>query len=119
MAGFKYSDGWNQRPLSIVLLVLALCFAESESDDINYAIDYHPNMPVDHFGFSTAKIFPLSGGPILFYPGNDAPITDFAKSVALLWDISKEMNAAVLFAEHRYYSDKRDNIPFGNALIQV
>ncbi|KAI1728184.1 serine carboxypeptidase s28 domain-containing protein [Ditylenchus destructor] len=128
MTGFKYSDGWNQRPLSIVLLVIALCFAEAESGDINYAIDYHPNMPVDHFGFSTAEIFPLrylynitnykSGGPILFYPGNDAPITDFAKSVALLWDISKEMNAAVLFAEHRYYSDKRDNIPFGNALIQ-
>ncbi|KAI1727038.1 serine carboxypeptidase s28 domain-containing protein [Ditylenchus destructor] len=128
MSGFKYLGGWNQRPLSVVLLVSALYFVEAESDDINYVIDYHPTMPVDHFGFSTAEIFHLrylynitnykSGGPILFYPGNDAPITEFAKSVALLWDISKEMNAVVLFAEHRYYSDKRDNIPFGNAPLQ-
>ena len=43
------------------------------------------------------------GGPIFFYVGNEAPINVFANIAGLMWQHAEEFNAAIVFAEHRFY----------------
>uniref|UniRef100_V9KNU6 Lysosomal Pro-X carboxypeptidase n=3 Tax=Callorhinchus milii TaxID=7868 RepID=V9KNU6_CALMI len=76
---------------------------------------------VDHFGFSEVSTFKQryliadqdwdrNGGPILFYTGNEGDIVWFCNNTGFMWDISKEMKAMLVFAEHRYYGK---SMPFG------
>ena len=53
----------------------------------------------------------IPGSPILLYAGNEGRIEKYCENSGQLWDLEKELNAMVLFAEHRYYGE---SMPFGN-----
>ncbi|CAJ0941066.1 unnamed protein product, partial [Mesorhabditis belari] len=83
--------------------------------------EWYPEMPIDHFAFANNYTFPLryfintesyeSGGPILFYTGNEGKLEGFAENTGFMWDIAPEFKAAVVFAEHRFYGKTQ---PYGN-----
>ncbi|KAM4682289.1 lysosomal Pro-X carboxypeptidase isoform 1-T1 [Amazona ochrocephala] len=77
---------------------------------------------VDHFGFDEDLTFQQryliadqywrrDNGPILFYTGNEGDITWFCNNTGFMWDVAEELNAMLVFAEHRYYGE---SLPFGN-----
>ncbi|NXR06695.1 PCP carboxypeptidase, partial [Semnornis frantzii] len=77
---------------------------------------------VDHFGFDENLTFQQryliadqhwkkENGPILFYTGNEGDITWFCNNTGFMWDVAEELNAMLVFAEHRYYGE---SLPFGN-----
>ncbi|CAI5447333.1 unnamed protein product [Caenorhabditis angaria] len=71
----------------------------------------------DPVTFETSQIHrkssesPYKYRPILFYPGNEGKIEKFADNTGFMWDLAPELNAAVVFVEHRYYAKSK---PFGN-----
>ncbi|CAI5444857.1 unnamed protein product [Caenorhabditis angaria] len=87
----------------------------------NYHEDYL-KVPIDHFTFTTDLEFNLryfintdnykKGGPILFYTGNEGSLESFAENTGFMWDLAPELNAAVVFVEHRFYGKSK---PFGNS----
>ncbi|XP_052525984.1 lysosomal Pro-X carboxypeptidase [Tympanuchus pallidicinctus] len=77
---------------------------------------------IDHFGFDQNLTFQQryliadqhwekDNGPILFYTGNEGDITWFCNNTGFMWDVAEELNAMLVFAEHRYYGE---SLPFGN-----
>ncbi|KFP53232.1 Lysosomal Pro-X carboxypeptidase, partial [Cathartes aura] len=77
---------------------------------------------IDHFGFDENLTFQQrylvadqhwkkDDGPILFYTGNEGDITWFCNNTGFMWDVAEELNAMLVFAEHRYYGE---SLPFGN-----
>lgn len=46
------------------------------------------------------------------HAGNEGDITLFAQNTGLMWELAPAYNAAVVFAEHRYYGE---SMPFGDA----
>uniref|UniRef100_A0A914CP63 Lysosomal Pro-X carboxypeptidase n=1 Tax=Acrobeloides nanus TaxID=290746 RepID=A0A914CP63_9BILA len=80
-------------------------------------------MPVDHFGYTQSATFNMKflynnsfwspGNPIFFYPGNEGYVESFADNTGIMWDLAKQFNASVVFAEHRYYSENVTLMPFG------
>ncbi|VDL69870.1 unnamed protein product [Nippostrongylus brasiliensis] len=80
------------------------------------------DVPVDHFSFANRDNFKLryfintdsyeTGGPIFFYTGNEGKLEGFAENTGFMWDIAPEFNAAVVFAEHRFYGKTQ---PFGDS----
>ncbi|KAG8228746.1 hypothetical protein J437_LFUL009668 [Ladona fulva] len=80
-------------------------------------------VPVDHFSYSVKDTFKLrylvnvenwnadAKGPIFFYTGNEGDIEMFANNTGFMWDIAKDFQAMVVFAEHRYYGK---SLPYGN-----
>ena len=79
---------------------------------------------VDHFAFDQASkerhfsqklLVNLDhwkpGGSLFFYTGNEGAIELFAQNTGFVFDIAPAFDAAVVFAEHRYYGD---SMPFGS-----
>ena len=78
---------------------------------------------LDHYRFRTnsdgeTNTFPLryfvnqehwnnetKTGPVLFYAGNEANIVQFINNSGLLFEAAAELQAMVVFAEHRYYGE--------------
>ncbi|OPJ74645.1 lysosomal Pro-X carboxypeptidase isoform X1 [Patagioenas fasciata] len=88
---------------------------------VPYLIRYFQQQ-VDHFGFDDNLTFQQryliadqhwkkNNGPILFYTGNEGDVTWFSNNTGFMWDVAQELNAMVVFAEHRYYGE---SLPFGN-----
>jgi lysosomal Pro-X carboxypeptidase len=77
---------------------------------------------LDHFSFVDNSTFALryltndsyvrsDRSPILFYAGNEGDIELFAENTGFMWRAAEELEAEVVFAEHRYYGK---SLPFGN-----
>ncbi|KAG7471173.1 hypothetical protein MATL_G00121600 [Megalops atlanticus] len=90
------------------------------SDSISYKT-YYFEQQIDHFGFLENGTFKqryllneqhwhIEGGPILFYTGNEGDITWFCNNTGFMWDVAEELDAMLVFAEHRYYGE---SMPFG------
>ena len=68
--------------------------------------------PLDHFGPSpvnfSERVCIYDGflnGPtpfVLFYTGNESPVEEYVNNTGLMWELGAEMNALLVFAEHRY-----------------
>ncbi|CAD7929674.1 unnamed protein product [Amoebophrya sp. A25] len=39
---------------------------------------------------------------VFFYVGNESPVDVYINNTGLMWNLAKEMNAGIIFAEHRY-----------------
>jgi len=51
-------------------------------------------------------------GPILFYTGNESPVTDYWKASGLITQVlAPRLGGLLIFAEHRYFGE---SLPFGN-----
>jgi len=44
-----------------------------------------------------------AGNPVLFYFGNEAEVTAYIDYTGFMWEQAQELNALLVFAEHRYY----------------
>ncbi|XP_078259250.1 lysosomal Pro-X carboxypeptidase isoform X2 [Rhinoraja longicauda] len=110
--------------LTLTRLCPALVGASAPQDGFDKQFDYKTryfDQKIDHFGFVEDSTFKQrylladkywnkNGGPILFYTGNEGDITWFCNNTGFMWDISKELGAMLVFAEHRYYGE---SLPFG------
>ncbi|KAF8360020.1 pcp-5 [Pristionchus pacificus] len=86
-----------------------------------YQEEFLSGVPIDHFAFTTNQTFSLRyffndehfqcQKTILFYTGNEGKLEGFAENTGFMWDIAPEFEAAVIFAEHRFYGKSQ---PFGN-----
>lgn len=75
---------------------------------------------VDHFSFVKNKTFKhrylinkaywKRGCPIFFYCGNEADIEYFARTMGQVWEMARDFNAMIVFAEQRYQGK---SMPFG------
>uniref|UniRef100_A0A7I4Y8C7 Peptidase S28 domain containing protein n=1 Tax=Haemonchus contortus TaxID=6289 RepID=A0A7I4Y8C7_HAECO len=79
------------------------------------------DVKVDHFTYSDTRTFRMkwlwnntfykTGGPIFIYTGNEGDIECFTSATGMMWDLAPRYNAAIIFAEHRFYGESQ---PFGN-----
>jgi len=103
-----------------LLLVSPLLLCASSSPPSKYRVDKHIfHAIVDHYSFRPTPhtTFPLryyvndehyihnSSSPCFFYAGNEANIFQFIHNSGFLFEASKDFNALVVFAEHRYYGE--------------
>ena len=56
------------------------------------------------------------GGPLFFYTGNEGYLETFVENTGVMWDLAPQFNAAIVFAEHRYYGQ---TYPYGNQSYSV
>ncbi|XP_066590491.1 lysosomal Pro-X carboxypeptidase-like [Prorops nasuta] len=79
-------------------------------------------VPIDHFNLNEKSIFKIryfinttwqkeNNPPIFFYTGNQEAIELYAHKSGFMWEIAKDFQAVLVFAEHRYYGQSE---PFGN-----
>ncbi|KAJ9435617.1 putative serine protease pcp-1 [Diplonema papillatum] len=40
--------------------------------------------------------------PIFFYVGNESPVDEYVNNTGLMWNLGKQLNALIVFAEHRF-----------------
>ncbi|PAV75742.1 hypothetical protein WR25_11696 [Diploscapter pachys] len=88
-----------------------------------YPVDemWYNDMRLDHFSYTDDRRFPLrwvrnmtfykDGGPIFFYTGNEGDLDGFIAATGMIFDLAPNFNAAIIFAEHRFYGKTQ---PFGN-----
>jgi hypothetical protein len=80
--------------------------------------EYTFNVQLDHFSnHGKSEEFPIrylvqtkywdfQNGPILFYTGNEGDIYSFYNNTGFwTYDLAKELNALVVFGEHRYFGE--------------
>ena len=60
--------------------------------------------------FTNSKNF-QAGGPLLFYCGNEGNIEEFINATGYINNLAEDMNALIVFAEHRYFGK---SLPFGD-----
>ncbi|TKR76766.1 hypothetical protein L596_017859 [Steinernema carpocapsae] len=108
-----------------LILALAPCvFGEHDRlQDVpgNWKEEFFVHMPLDHFNFADTRTFNMryfldldyyeAGKPIFFYCGNEGFIEFYMKATSQILEWAKEFNAAVVYAEHRFYGE---TMPFGN-----
>jgi lysosomal Pro-X carboxypeptidase len=99
-------------------------FAERNSHLNGYAelVESNYTQKLDHFNNTETRTWPMrwlidnssydaTNGTILFYAGNEGGIYTFYNNSGFMTEtLAKEMNATVIFAEHRYYGT---SMPFG------
>jgi lysosomal Pro-X carboxypeptidase len=83
---------------------------------------YWYTQTLDHFNFANTQTYQQRflvvdefwrpTHPILFYTGNEGDIMMFYNNTGLIFTFAKMFQAAVIFAEHRYYGQ---SLPFGQA----
>lgn len=76
---------------------------------------------IDHFsGYSqmfnlryyiNTNYWNSTSGPIFFYVGGDGPIEDFLANTLYVDQLGQQLQALVVYAEHRYFGD---SLPYGN-----
>ncbi|CAL2038004.1 unnamed protein product [Caenorhabditis brenneri] len=81
---------------------------------------WYKGMRLDHFTWGDTRTFDLrvmwnntfykEGGPIFFYTGNEGGLESFEKATGMMFDLAPMFNAAIIFAEHRFYGQTQ---PFG------
>ena len=88
----------------------------------NYTLQYF-NATIDHYA-PNSPTFQLryyirsdywnrtKNGPIFFYCGNEGAIEMFALNTGFMDSLANQLDAVVVFAEHRYFGQ---SMPFGNA----
>jgi len=88
----------------------------------NFTTLYY-DQKVDHFSYGVQPLtfkqkylvndahWNASAGPILFYTGNEGAIELFAQNTGFMFELAPQLQAMVVFAEHRYYGS---SMPFGN-----
>ena len=60
--------------------------------------------------FTNSKYY-QTGGPLLFYCGNEGAIEEFIDATGYINNLAEGMNALIVFAEHRYFGK---SLPFGD-----
>ncbi|CAI4222315.1 unnamed protein product [Auanema sp. JU1783] len=91
-----------------------------DSNNPNYKTDFFTTK-IDHFSYTNSDTFKMKylynntfykqGGPIFFYTGNEGDVEDFAEATGIIFDLAPKFNAAIIFAEHRFYGS---SMPFVN-----
>ncbi|CAH8550302.1 unnamed protein product [Schistosoma margrebowiei] len=107
-------------PLSFGFVTRHFPWSTIKNPEFTYETKYFWTR-IDHFSFVNDDKFFIKylinnesftpGGPIFFYTGNEGAIETFAENSGFIWKLSQELNASVVFAEHRYYGT---SLPFGN-----
>lgn len=73
---------------------------------------------IDKLGYTTDDTFMMryllndsywagEKSPIFLYAGNEGDITGFANNTGIMYEFGAEMNALIVFAEHRYYGESK------------
>jgi lysosomal Pro-X carboxypeptidase len=94
---------------------------------VNCTLNYFTQQ-IDHFSFAATPTGAITyqqryftydkywkkdeTGAVFFYVGNEADVTLYVEHTGLMWEHAQEMNARIVFAEHRYYGTSQ---PFGAA----
>lgn len=64
---------------------------------------FQPNSPTYRQRYCVYDKYKTSAlSPILFYVGNESPIEQYINHTGLMWELAPELQATVVFAEHRY-----------------
>lgn len=77
--------------------------------------------PLDHFarGASPSTYlerlcvydsFYANGGNVLLYVGNESPVEEYVNATGLMWEVGRDIGAALVFAEHRYEGASVPNV---------
>ncbi len=48
--------------------------------------------------------------PVLFYTGNESPVEEYVNNTGLIWELAPQLQAMVVFAEHRYFGESIPDI---------
>lgn len=100
----------------IGLLTFLFLAHTASSFDVDYFVQ-----PVDHFSFSHAKSYfkqryfiqqRQGASCVLFYTGNEGPITAFVNASGFLPVLANALNAQLVFAEHRDYGESHTHSNF-------
>lgn len=105
----------------VLLAIIVMVSAQNPSSTYKYQTKTF-DVLLDHFNFVDNRTFSLrylinnaseadSSSPILFYTGNEGDIELFAENSGFIWKIAPDLQASIVFAEHRYYGK---SLPFGN-----
>uniref|UniRef100_A0A0K0F2T0 Putative serine protease pcp-1 (inferred by orthology to a C. elegans protein) n=1 Tax=Strongyloides venezuelensis TaxID=75913 RepID=A0A0K0F2T0_STRVS len=129
--GFNLSPNKAIMKILLLLFVIFSCtlgihkFPKYAANRDTHSYQYETKtftVPVDEFSEAITDSYQMKylvndtyhkkGGPIFFYTGNEGFIESFADNTGIMWDLAPVYNAAVVFAEHRYYG-KPANRPYG------
>jgi len=99
--------------LALVGSISGLDILYSENSGSPYCANFSTfTTDLDHFSFDDRKIdirvitddrFYESGGPFLFYTGNEGAIELFCENTGFQREAGEELKAKIIFMEHRYY----------------